>query len=157
PRDIPSVGRFAVLADPQGAIFGVYRDAKGVSPDVAPNSGEFCWHEMIAEDPERAWTFYAALFNWEKREAMDMGPAGVYQIYRNSGGSRDMGGFYRKPADMRGGSHWLPYFIVSSVDQVAGVIKKNGGTMLIEPMDVPGGGRILNALDPQGAAFAALS
>jgi predicted enzyme related to lactoylglutathione lyase len=29
PTDIPDMGRFAVLADPQGAVFAVYRPAKG--------------------------------------------------------------------------------------------------------------------------------
>jgi hypothetical protein len=32
-------------------------------------------------------------------------------------------------------------------------VKANGGAILNGPMEVPGGDRIVNALDPQGAAF----
>ena len=34
PVDIPEVGRFAVLADPAGAVFGVISLAPEASPDV---------------------------------------------------------------------------------------------------------------------------
>ena len=44
PMDIPEVGRFAAVADPQGAAFAIY---KGNKPDPeepkAPPVGAFCW------------------------------------------------------------------------------------------------------------------
>jgi len=33
-------------------------------------------------------------------------------------------------------------------------VKANGGTVMNGPMDVPGGDRIAQCMDPQGAAFA---
>jgi predicted enzyme related to lactoylglutathione lyase len=53
-------------------------------------------------------------------------------------------------------SHWLVYFGTGDVDGVAAQIGSGGGTVMVEPRDVPGG-RILVAQDPQGAFFAAFS
>lgn len=154
PNDIPNMGRFAILADQQGATFAVYRGSAGLSPDVEPGMGEFSWHEMIALNLDSAWNFYQTLFGWEKREALDMGDAGVYQIFRNAGGLRDLGGMYTKPKDMPGGSHWLCYVNVPSAAKSGEFTSRNGGKVLMGPMEVPGGGHIVGALDPQGAAFA---
>ena len=50
-------------------------------------------------------------------------------------------------------SAWSIYFRVDDVDAGAERIKANGGQVINGPMDVPGGDRIVNAVDPQGAAF----
>ncbi len=77
--DIPTVGRIAVIQDPQGAMIAVYTPAD-VAPrhDGEPATGEFSWHELSTSDYQAAFDFYAALFGWVKGEAMDMGPGGVY-------------------------------------------------------------------------------
>lgn len=154
PNDIPNMGRFAILADNQGATIAVYKGADGLSPDPEPGLGEFSWHEMLAGNLDAAWTFYHALFGWEKREAMDMGEAGVYQIFRNAGGTRDLGGMYTKPKDMPGAPHWLCYITVPSAAKSGDYTTRNGGKVLMGPMEVPGGGHIINGMDPQGGAFA---
>lgn len=154
PTDIPTMGRFAILADNQGATFAVYRGSAGISPDPEPGMGEFSWHEMIAGNLDSAWNFYHTLFGWEKRAAMDMGAAGVYQIFRNAGGTRDLGGMYTKPKDMPGPPLWLCYVNVPSAAKSGEFTTKNGGKVTMGPMEVPGGGHIINGMDPQGAAFA---
>jgi predicted enzyme related to lactoylglutathione lyase len=45
------------------------------------------------------------------------------------------------------------YFRVPDVDAAAERITAAGGRILNGPMEVPGGDRIVNAMDPQGAAF----
>ena len=155
PNDIPNMGRFAVLADNQGATFAVYKGVEGISPDPEPGLGEFSWHEMIAGNLDAAWSFYHSLFGWEKREAMDMGAdLGVYQIFRNAGGTRDLGGMYTKPKDMPAPPHWLCYVTVPDAAKSGTYTTQNGGKVLMGPMEVPGGGHIIGAMDPQGAAFA---
>ena len=156
-QDIP-VGRFAVLEDPQGAMFALYKPAPAV--DQPPRSdeaglGDFSWHELATTDWKKAWDFYHALFGWEKTEAMDMGPAGVYQMYRRGGGGKvSLGGMYEKPAEMTAPPHWLCYIQVPSADKAAETAKRLGGRVVSGPMDVPGGGRIAQCVDPQGAIFA---
>jgi predicted enzyme related to lactoylglutathione lyase len=151
--DIPSVGRYAVLVDPQGAVFALFTSATDAPDREGPaNRGEFSWHELATHDVPAALRFYEALFGWEAGEANDMGPIGVYQIYRRKG--HDLGGIYKKPADMPGPPAWLHYILVDDVQRAAETTKDRGGRVVTEPMEVPGGDRIAIALDPLGAAFA---
>ena len=150
-----SVGRFAVLEDPQGATFAVYKPAPGQPPTSdAAGLAEFSWHELATTNWRAAWDFYHALFGWEKTEAMDMGPGGIYQMYGRGGGGPTLGGIYDKPAEMPAPPAWLCYVTVPSADKAAATVKRLGGRVVSGPMEVPGGGRIAQCVDPQGAMFA---
>src|SRR5688572_16400218 len=46
PESIPNVGRFAVLADPQGAVFAVIKGEGDPPPAGEPGPGAFSWHEL---------------------------------------------------------------------------------------------------------------
>jgi uncharacterized protein len=152
PTDIPGIGRFAVIADPQGAAFALFAPTSEEGPEVPPGVGEFCWHELVATDWQAAWTFYQELFGWEKTEAMDMGAMGTYQMYGLAG--KTVGGFYTKPPAMPGAARWLLYISVPDVRTAAAQVKALGGQVLHGPEEVPGGGVIAQCLDPQGASFA---
>ena len=153
PRDIP-VGRFAVLADPQGAAFAVYKPKEGPTgsgDDAAV--GDFSWHELATTDWKAAWDFYRALFGWEKRQSMDMGAAGTYWIFGRAGGDTMLGGIYTKPPDVPA-PRWLSYVRVPSADTAAAAVTRLGGRVSSGPMEVAGGDRIAMCIDPQGVAFA---
>jgi uncharacterized protein len=153
PTDIPNVGRFAVLADPQGAAFAVYTAREGSGGTVGPpKRGEMSWHELATTDPVAVFDFYQPLFGWEKTSAMDMGPDGTYQMFGFDG--VPFGGVYKKPAAMPGPPAWAHYIMVDDVARVADVVKGNGGQVMNGPMEVPGGDMIANCMDPQGAVFA---
>ena len=152
-QTVPSVGRFAVLADPQGAVFAPFTPEPPPGASTAPRPEAFSWHELVTTDPVAAFAFYNTLFGWEKTDSFDMGPeSGVYQMYGFSGSS--MGGIYRNPADMSAPPNWLPYALVPNADQAAARATAAGGKMVNGPMEVPGGDRIAVIVDPQGAAFA---
>lgn len=153
--DIPTVGRFAVITDPQGAFIAVYTPA-GEPPghDGPPQTGEFSWHELATSDWKAAWAFYEALFGWEKGDAMDMGAMGIYQMYKKKGSEMPLGGVFDKPAEMPGPPFWLYYVRVDDADASAKRVEELGGKILNGPMDVPGGDRIVQCMDPQGAVFA---
>lgn len=150
PKDIPDVGRFCVLADPQGAVFGVLQPIPRDRPE-RPQTGSFSWNELSTTDPDAAFGFYADLFGWEKIDAFDMGPDGLYQMYGQNG--QMYGGIYRKPAHVPA-SYWLCYVNVPDVHEAARVATENGGKVVVEPMEVPGGDWIVQIADPAGAMFA---
>src|SRR5690606_8678603 len=81
PTELPNAGRYAVLADPQGAAFGVHWSAAPQAPAGAPRLGEFSWHELATTDDRAALEFYQALFGWEKVLEHDMGAMGAYLIF----------------------------------------------------------------------------
>jgi predicted enzyme related to lactoylglutathione lyase len=154
PTDIPEHGRFAVLQDPQGATFGVYK-ANGASRswDGNPTIGRFSWHELMTTDYKAAADFYRKLFGWDKTDEFDMGPLGMYYMYGLQG--KPYGGMYNRTQEMEGvPPFWLPYVHVKDVKKATAMAKKAGAEVVNGPMEVPGGDWIVVMKDPQGAAFA---
>jgi uncharacterized protein len=151
--DIPNVGRFAVLSDPQGAAFAVFTPLPGSGEDIPPGGGvgDFTWHELATTDPDAALAFYSDLFGWSKGAGHDMGDMGVYQMVSHDG--QDVGGIY-KARDNTTPPNWLSYVRVPDAAKAANAAKSAGGRILNGPMEVPGGSWIVQMEDPQGGAFA---
>jgi uncharacterized protein len=152
PVDIPNVGRFAVLADPQGATFAVFTPGSGPPPGPPPAQGGFSWHELATTDAAAAMRFYGELFGWRKGPTHSMGQgAGDYQLFEH-GGSSVGGIFKQQSAGMP--SAWLSYVQVSDCARAVAAAKGAGGRLINGPMEVPGGSWIGILSDPQGGAFA---
>lgn len=154
PTDIPGIGRFAIIADPHGAVIAVMKpvppsDARPRRPRGTPGHGG--WHELMAGDVDADLAFYQALLGWTETGRHDMGAMGVYHLFGNADG--EVGGAMTKPAQMPMGG-WCYYFEADDVDAAAERIRQAGGSIMNGPMDVPGGSRIVQAADPQGANFA---
>ena len=49
---------------------------------------------------------------------------------------------------------WLVYFRVDGIEAATRRITAAGGQVVNGPMEVPGGGWIVNGVDPEGAMFA---
>ena len=151
--DIPKVGSFAILHDPQGGAFTAFTPIEAPPGiDEPPEVGQFSWHELATTDSEAAFEFYSAVFGWEKTEAMDIGKMGTYQMYGHGGPS--LGGIFRKPDEVEGPPAWLYYIRVDDANQAALTVQMLGGQLMSGPMDVPGGGLVAHCLDPQGGTFA---
>ena len=151
PADIPNVGRFAVLSDPQGATFALFTPGAGPPPGAPPAPGGFSWHELATTDVAGALRFYGQLFGWGKGPGHDMGAMGVYQIFMH-GGSQ-VGGMCNVQGPSTAPS-WLSYVNVAEASRAVAAAKGAGGRLLHGPMEVPGGSWIAMMMDPQGGAFA---
>jgi predicted enzyme related to lactoylglutathione lyase len=151
--DVPSVGRMQMMQDPQGAAFYIYEPAPMEQrPEGPAVLGEASWHELMTTDAEAAMRFYQEVFGWQPSEAMDMGEMGKYQMFNRPHGM--IGGMMNKPREMAHvPPNWQIYFLVDDINAAVERIKANGGQILNGPMEVPGGDWVLNAMDPQGAAF----
>lgn len=153
--EIPRVGRFAVLQDPQGAVFAPFTpESSAPGHDGPPQLGEFSWHELATTDCPAALKFYCALFGWESTGQFDMGAAGggIYYMFGRRGSA--LGGMYRTPSDGTTAPNWLPYARVEDVRIAAERTSLAGGTVVQPPTEVPGGDWVSVGLDPQGGAFA---
>jgi predicted enzyme related to lactoylglutathione lyase len=148
--DIPNVGRFAVLADPQGATFAVFTPGSGPPPAI-PQQGSFTWHELQTTDVAGALRFYGELFGWSKGVGHDMGAMGVYQLFEHGGAA--VGGMCNTQGPSTPPS-WLSYVHVADSNRAVATAKAAGGRLLHGPIEVPGGSWIALFLDPQGGAFA---
>ncbi|MGH6827433.1 MAG: VOC family protein [Rhizomicrobium sp.] len=151
PTDVPGIIRFAVVGDPQGAAFLV---AKGLRPAMPPlpvgTAGTIGWRELYAADWKSVLPFYQALFGWTKADAIEMGEVGTYQLF--AAGGAPIGAMMTKPPHVPR-PNWGYYFNVPEIDAGASRIAAKGGRILHGPAEVPGGQWIVQAIDPQGAAF----
>jgi predicted enzyme related to lactoylglutathione lyase len=158
--DIPTVGRFAVVLDPQKVKYLLFEPVAGqpVPARLGQNeTGNVGWHELLTDDYATAWEYYSKHYGWEKDFAHDMGPMGVYQTFRTDkpmfdGGMMSIKGVQGMPEGVP--PHWNYYFVVDDVDAAVALINDAGGKVLMGPHDVPGGSRILQGIDDQGAGFA---
>ncbi|MCU0900905.1 MAG: VOC family protein [Cypionkella sp.] len=152
PETIPGTGRFAIVTDPQGAEFGLMQPEDG-QPGTAyapMQPGRVNWHELMTDDPAAALAFYADLLGWTPGTKMDMGDMGLYHIFAAAPG--EIGGMM---ADQTSGlpPRWIAVFGTDSVGAALARVTTQGGTPLMEPMEVPGGAYACYARDPQGAVF----
>jgi predicted enzyme related to lactoylglutathione lyase len=151
PMDIPDVGRFAAIADPQGGAFAIYKSGKAYPEELAtPPVSAFCWEELMTSDPEAAAKFYSTLFGYTV-ESKDMGPMGTYRILKR--GDRQTAGIMKLPPGVSR-TAWLEYVHVADVDASVRNAKEIGATQLMPAMDIPNIGRFAVLADPTGAAIA---
>ena len=105
------------------------------------------WVDLATPDLEGAKAFYSALFGWEYSEAeTDSTP--YVMATKNGLVAAGIGVMEDDVPNV-----WSTYFAVDNADVTAENIKKAGGSLLMEIMDIPGAGRMAFATDPTGAAF----
>lgn len=148
--EMPGVGRMQTIRDPQGATFVLMTPGSPERPpDQEPGPGDVAWHELYTTGGAAAMTFYSEVFGWREIGQFDMGPAGTYYIF---GRDFRLGGIMTKPPAIAQ-SYWGLYFRVGDVDRGAERVKTLGGHIANGPTEVPGGERIVQCVDPQGALF----
>ena len=158
--DIPKVGRFCGIQDPQGAAVMIIRyEEKAEDADMKPvdflnyfkTEGAFSWVELRTPDLEGSIEFYTALFGWTVRiDEMGMGPYGMINI-----GDIGIGGM-SAPMGEDVPPHWGGYVTVNDADAAAEKAAGTGGTVIVPPMDIPEVGRFTMIQDPQGAMLSAI-
>lgn len=151
PTDIPEVGRFAVIADPQGATFSIFQPKDAMALHDESKEGEFSWSELITSDPDAALKFYSELFGWKQLKETDMGTGGTYVIFGL--GDKQLGGVMKQPKGMPTPPTWVYFTETRDLEGAIGRASGRGATVMIGPMEVPGG-RVAELMDPQGALFA---
>jgi predicted enzyme related to lactoylglutathione lyase len=148
-------GRYAVIADPQGAVIGVYEPGAGMSGGNGDAmAAPVVWHELTAEDPVAALQFYKDIFGWEVVGTHPMGgEVGTYYLFGK--GTTQMGGaFVRGKHLAPSWPRWLVYLAVPSVTAAVTAAKAAGGQVLNGPHQVPGGNWIAQVVDSHGVPVA---
>ena len=153
PFDVLDSGRMAVIADPAGAVLGLWQPAAHRGYGLVSEPGAPDWHELLSADLDRARNFYRDLFRWEVEDS-EM-PNATYTLFRD--GDTYVAGAMARPEDMGDmPSHWTVYFNVADCDAAAARVKELGGQIYVEPMVIESVGKFAACADPQGAAFSIL-
>jgi predicted enzyme related to lactoylglutathione lyase len=147
PGEVPGMGRFASVTDPQGAGFHLWQERGFAGAGLLNAPGSLGWVELLTRSPERAESFYTTVFGWSVTSSEHYTQWGIEGA--DFGGMVTMG--ERFPHEVP--PHWLPYFATQDVDATSAAVVQAGGSVLMEPTSVPEGPRIALLRDPQGALF----
>ena len=159
PMDVMGTGRLAVVADPSGAVFGLWQPATHHGWEVEGQPGSVCWVELTARNLAAARPFYETVFGWHA-ERFD-NPAGQdmpdYWTFTLDQGDSFAGGL-EMPGEVpaEAPSYWQPYIAVTDCDATTARATELGGTVLMGPFEAANVGRFSIIRDPQGAVFGVL-
>ena len=84
PFDVMDAGRMAVIQDPTGAVFCLWKAGKSIGAKITNEPGTICWTELATRDTKAAEAFYTKLFGWTAK----VGGAGTpmeYTEFSNQG------------------------------------------------------------------------
>lgn len=142
PMDIPNVGRFAVIGDPDGAYFTLFRSLAG-DPVAAPAAHTFCWETLVTKDVAKAQEFYGAVVGWQSVA----GPNGIPTFARDGGKVvlADVQAAQTRPPS------WATYVAVADLGATTARAAKLGATIAVPRIDIENVGAIAFLADPTGA------
>jgi len=149
-KTLPGRGEMAVLADPEGALFGVIHSASGDPLDAFPSDNAWFWLELWAKDAARMAEFYGPLgaYTVSRQE----GPGDRPELHLVAAGYPRAGVLEIERTDVP--STWLPYVRVKDLQQTVASIERAGGRIVVAPSPEVRGGKVAVFLDPSGAAVA---
>ena len=149
PFDVLDAGRMAVLSDPTGAFLCLWQAKDNIGAQLVNTHGALTWNDLSTNDADAARSFYSELLGWTFQQVSEEPP---YWVIKN--GDRSNGGMrVLTEEEAHFPPHWLPYFAADSTDAIASATKDAGGSVAVEPFDLPTG-RVAVLQDPQGAHFA---
>src|SRR3954470_4959852 len=174
PTDFGKAGRMAIFADPEGAVFRVWQARKAAGSELVNAPGAWNWSDLESRDIPAAKAFYSAVFGWEYQDVdFGNGPSAMIRVpgYGDHlealtpgtlASHKELGapdgfshaiGWMQPPAPPDGPVRWVVTFSVADADDTAARTRSLGGSVLVEPFDVPYV-RMAVIRDPDGVTFA---
>jgi predicted enzyme related to lactoylglutathione lyase len=149
--DAMDAGRFAVIADPAGAVICLWQAKEHLGAGIVNEHGAFSWCELITPDPAAVVPFYEAVFGWTAETAPM--PNGDYTLFRVEGGNENgIAGAMAPPMEGMP-AFWAVYFMVDDAAAAVATAKELGAQVMMEATPMPGVGTLATIVDPQGAVF----
>lgn len=150
PMSVLDLGRAAVLADPTGAVVGLWESGTHTGWELTDAPGAFVWAEQMSNDPVAARRFYTDLFGYEQQDMS--APDFTYTSLAVGGApAAGIGGYGPGAGD--GAAAWTWYVAVEDADAIAPHVAELGGEVVSGPEDTPYG-RMLLVRGPAGEVVA---
>lgn len=117
---------------------------------VTYTPGTPCWVDLASPDPAQAVDFYGGLFGWTAQVAPEPEAGGYTTFFKDGQAVAAVGPLQSEQQPPA----WTTYFATDDVERTAAGVPAAGGTVLVEPMDVLGYGRMAVFHDPAGTVAA---
>jgi predicted enzyme related to lactoylglutathione lyase len=149
---VGALGVMAVVADPTGAVIGMWQPGEHRGGVVA-TTGAPCHFELHTRDHAGALSFYEKVFGWSAaRTSVIDTPELRYAVLEigdgENAGIMDAGSFL--PEGMP--AHWEVYFAVDDADAATARAVELGGAV-VQPAESTPYGRLASVADSTGALF----
>jgi uncharacterized protein len=152
PMDVMEEGRMAVVADPTGAVFGLWQAGNHKGSEIVNEPGALTWNECMTRDYDEARKFYAGVFGYEYDDVEGGFKYAVLKLAGNPvGGIGELGA--DMPADIP--PHWMTYFSVADPDDTIRRATEKGAQVRLPAQDTPYG-RMAVLQGPQNEVFAVI-
>jgi len=112
--------------------------------------GAFHWNELMTRDVKKAKDFYAKTLGWTYEDVPMGDTYGTYTLV--SSGGEMVAGMFDISADADTPEGWFAYIAVDDLEKRLALLRQAGGTVLREPFDIEGTGRVAIVADASGAA-----
>jgi uncharacterized protein len=155
PMDVMDAGRMAFVMHPGAGALGIWQAGRHTGAELVNEPVSLTWNELLSRDVDGAKDFLRTVFGIEPD---DQDYQGMTYTMLNVGGNGVAGLMAmpeQMPAEMP--SYWQNYFAVADADATVAKALQLGATVIMEPMDAPGIGRMAALLDPQGAGFSVIT
>lgn len=154
-RSLLERGEMALLADPDGAPFGVIRSSTGDPPDQLPEPGEWIWAVYQSPASERAAAFYQDVAGYEVVLDDRLASLPDYLLVAQGYARASLVEIPAEQAGLR--PAWLYFVRVADVHATVARARELGGSVLVAPRPDLADGRLAVLKDPDGAAFGVLA
>lgn len=147
PQDVMEAGRFALVADPEGAVFGLWQGRASLGFEIVNEPGAIGWNDLMTRDLGDAKRFYGAVFGYDFSAMGD-----DYVTFSLTPGGAPVGGMHAAgelPDDAP--ASWLPHFVVADRDSTVAIVEELDGEVLMS-FDTPFGPEA-TIRGPEGEVF----
>ena len=114
--------------------------------------GRIGWCDLMSDDIDKARDFYTGVLGWDT-EVTDVGK-GPYTVFK--AGEVPVAGLMGKPPEGPASfapTAWTSYVTVDDVDARTARVADAGGTVIVDPVDIPTVGRMAIIQDPTGGVI----
>jgi predicted enzyme related to lactoylglutathione lyase len=155
PMEVMDAGRMAMFTHPGAGALGVWQAGRHIGAELVNEPVSVAWNELLSRDVDGAKAFLRAVFGIE---AGDQDFSGMKYTTLSVNGA-GVGGMIAMPAQIPAEvpSFWQTYFAVEDCDAAVARAQELGGSVMMEPMDIEGIGRMAALLDPYGAGFSVIA
>jgi predicted enzyme related to lactoylglutathione lyase len=150
PRAVPDRGMHAIIADSEGALFGLMTSSAGDPEDYLAEPNQWMWISLFSREPRDVLPLYRAVAGWSDHDDYRTANPDDYVL---SAGGYARAGMSKIQSDSKAPPTWVGFVRVTNVKEMTERAVSLGGRAIIDPRTITSGNEVAIISDPLGATF----